>query len=255
LISASGAVVITDNLSLYYPQLLNYVMGVGDTIPSRIGETREILNLRLELLNPRNCVVGRAGFSESFMDEEITQLIAGVHDNDRLRAITPQAADLITAKTAYGPRTWEQLNAVENELRTANSRRAVVYIGRPEDLVGIGDDTAGEMPCTETWQFHARDGRLHMTVTMRSWDLVWGLSYDVPSFVAVQEILADSLGLEVGTYVHNAGSGHIYSRHYEIDAWPVFDGTLDLLAFKLGSMADARTYALSRLNEPVGREV
>lgn len=230
----------TDRLSIHYPDLIELVKRCGDTVPSRIGETKEILNLRLELFEPEYCITGRKGFSDRFMHEEIAQILAGVHDNDRLRAITPKAADLITEATAYGPRTWRQLEAVESELSSSpTSRRAVVYIGRPEDLVSIGTETAGEMPCTETWQFHLRDGRLHMTVTMRSWDLVWGLSYDVPSFVAVQIALARALGVDVGTYVHTAGSGHIYDRHYSTKTWAVEDGLLQLPYLK-DSIAETR---------------
>ena len=55
-------------------------------------------------------------------------------------------------------------------------------------------------------------GLLHMIVNMRSWDLVWGLSYDVPSFVSVQMMLAAVLKCGVGAYLHNAGSAHVYDR-------------------------------------------
>ena len=67
-----------------------------------------------------------------------------------------------------------------------------------------------------TWQFLPRGGKLEMLVSMRSWDLVWGLSYDVPCFVAVQLALAAALDLEPGTYTHVAGSGHLYERHWRL---------------------------------------
>ncbi len=55
-----------------------------------------------------------------------------------------------------------------------------------------------------------------MQVNMRSWDLVWGLSYDVPCFTAVQQVLASALRLSLGPYTHVVGSGHIYQRHYDL---------------------------------------
>jgi thymidylate synthase len=217
----AGHQLLYNRLGSHYGDLLRYVQTHGARVPSRIGETREILNLQLGLTQPTFCLIGREGFSDAFMHEEILQLLAGAYDHDRLAAVVPRAAEMITAPTAYGPRTWEQLEAVEEELLSSpTSRRAVVYIGRPDDLGLAGEaDRAKEMPCTETWQFHLRDGELHMAVNMRSWDLVWGLSYDVPSFVAVQVALAKALGAVVGTYCHTAGSAHVYDRHYGLKPW------------------------------------
>ncbi|HEY6018822.1 MAG TPA: thymidylate synthase, partial [Candidatus Paceibacterota bacterium] len=98
------------------------------------------------------------------------------------------------------------------------------------DLLHVGDTaaTAGEMPCTMTWQFHLRDDILSMSVNMRSWDLVWGLSYDVPSFVAVQMMLAQHLNAKLGMYVHDAGSAHVYEQHYDIELEPNVHAKLDL---------------------------
>ena len=99
-----------------------------------------------------------------------------------------------------------------------------MYVGRHDDLAALDDpisayDRAGEMPCTCLWQFRIADGELNMSVYMRSWDLVWGLSYDVPSFVAVQAALAKDLGYAIGKYVHTAGSAHVYERHWELECW------------------------------------
>jgi thymidylate synthase len=48
---------------------------------------------------------------------------------------------------------------------------------------------------------------------MRSNDLVWGLPYDVFFFTMLQELLAQKLGLDLGVYIHGAGSLHLYERH------------------------------------------
>ena len=236
----------TDDLGADYPYLLQEVKEWGNIVPSRIGETKEILNLRLELMNPRRCIVSRKGFSRKFMDEEILQLLAGKYDHDRLHAISPVAASLITEATAYGPRTADHLEFVAEELKNnPTSRRAVVYVGRHDDLAAAKYDsnTAGEMPCTMTWQFHLRKPFLHMTVNMRSWDLVWGLTYDIPSFVAVQLALCDALGAIPGTYVHNAGSGHIYDKHYDLEAHSVAGYRLNV-NFLAGSIEETRSKAL-----------
>ena len=61
-----------------------------------------------------------------------------------------------------------------------------------------------------------RNGLLHLIVQMRSNDVVWGLPYDVFLFTMIQELLARTLGLELGTYVHGAGSLHLYERHLDL---------------------------------------
>lgn len=215
-------VVTLDRLGEDYPFLLQHVRLRGDLVASRIGGTREVRDLSLRIRYPLHALIDRPGMSETFAYEEIAQLLAGVHDNERLAAIVPLAAELIATPTAYGPRVWPQLEHVCAELESSPaSRRAVVYVGRHDDLGVLMDPDesiarAGEMPCTCLWQFAVRDGKLRMSVYMRSWDLVWGLSYDVPSFVSVQAAVAAHLGVDVGDYYHTAGSAHVYERHWDL---------------------------------------
>jgi thymidylate synthase len=232
MIDAVGDRVILSKLSEQFPELIDHVMLAGNVIQSRAGATKEILDFRLELLSPEFCVVERRGMNLGFMTEEIIQLLAGGYDQDRLTAQVARSADLITPVTSYGPRIYPQLLAVRDELRkNPESRRAVVYIGREDDLISLNSpieaaERAGEMPCTCVWQFHLRDNQLHMGVYMRSWDLVWGLSYDIPSFVSIQMALAGDLGVNRGIYVHTAGSAHVYDRHWNLNTWPNDDGAL-----------------------------
>lgn len=229
-----------------YDDLLQYIELNGALVSSRIGLTRELTGFTLVLSEPEYSLVGRTGMSDTFALEEITQLLAGRYDQERLRAAVPRAADLITEATAYGPRVFEQLLAVERELtRDRCSRRAVVYVGRHDDLPLTTDDAerrAGEMPCTCVWQFLVRDSLLEMHVYMRSWDAVWGLSYDVPSFVAVQLALASSLNVELGEYVHHAGSIHVYERHFGVMTWPRAGTVFDLAGHLIGRTIRETSY-------------
>lgn len=224
-----------------YPALLAHVMQHGDTVSSRIGETREILDLRLVLNRPWLALVGRKGMSDDFALEEATQLLSGRYDGARLAALVPRAAELLSTPTAYGPRTVEQLEQVETELMgSPTSRRAVVYVGRHDDLAMLqspiqAEARQGEMPCTCLWQFHVRNNTLDMSVYMRSWDLVWGLSYDIPSFTAIHRAMAKALGVAPGVYVHNAGSAHIYDRHWDLEVWEREDCEFDAIEDLLGA--------------------
>ncbi len=55
-----------------------------------------------------------------------------------------------------------------------------------------------EIPCTTTLQFFVRNERLDMVTTMRSNDAYLGLPHDVFCFTMLQEIIARSLGLDIG---------------------------------------------------------
>jgi thymidylate synthase len=64
--------------------------------------------------------------------------------------------------------------------------------------------------------FKVRDNKLYMHTFMRSNDLVWGFQYDVFFFTLIQEIMANELNVELGSYNHTATSFHVYERHFDL---------------------------------------
>lgn len=199
-----------------YQAVLSKVAKQGDRVSPRGLPAIEVRPLVLRMPDPTRCIVKRPRFSRALMWLEIAQLLAGEYNRGLYEVVSSSAAKLITPYGAYGPRVWPQLEHVEAALRAdPESRRAVVYVGRPDDLwlAGRYAPTELDQPCTLTWQFLARSGQLEMIVNMRSWDLVWGLCYDMPAFVSVQLALAAALGLRPGPYTHVAGSGHVYEQH------------------------------------------
>lgn len=206
----------TDDLGRAYPVIIDEVLSRGELVQPRGMATREIRPFMLTLYDPSKCIVARPGFSRSVMWAEIAQVVGGVYSSEMCDLLMPEATrNLFTEHGAYGPRTRTQLMDVVDELTSdPYSRRAVVYIGRPNDLA-VAPETH-DVPCTLTWQFMLRDGGLEMIVNMRSWDLVWGLSYDIPVFVSIQNVVAAALGVWASVYTHIAGSAHIYERHWDI---------------------------------------
>jgi thymidylate synthase len=87
-----------------------------------------------------------------------------------------------------------------------DSRRAVVPIYARRD---VGLDSR-DIPCTTTLQFLLRGGKLTMITTMRSNDAILGMPYDVFNFAMIHEWMACRLGVELGDYIHFAGSLHYY---------------------------------------------
>jgi thymidylate synthase len=129
-----------------------------------------------------------------------------------------------TANSAYGARIFKsnknivngllnQWDYILNELQHDNdSRRAVIHIRVPDDSLYAKLD----VPCTLTLQFFVRDKKLHMVTNMRSSDLIFGITYDIPAFTMFQEKLAQDLNVELGTYKHMSNSLHIYERHFKM---------------------------------------
>ena len=206
---------VYDGIGQGYSDLLLKVRTGGREIGPNGAATKEVTPLILYLTDPRKCLVRRRGFSRALMWLEILQLLGGVYDREAYERVAPKAAELTHAATAYGPRVRDQVPGIISELqRDPSSRRATVYIGRDSDLKSAVDTG---MPCTETWQFFIREGSLDMHVNMRSWDLVWGLGYDLACFVTVQAAVANALGVPLGIYVHTAASAHVYQRDWALE--------------------------------------
>ena len=106
------------------------------------------------------------------------------------------------------------LGFVVNELLKDNdSRRALVSIfDSHKHLYSDNND----VPCTCTLGFRIRDGKLNMTVHMRSQDAVYGLGNDLPFFNLCWEVVSVLLNVQQGKYHHFVESFHIYEKHFDM---------------------------------------
>lgn len=127
------------------------------------------------------------------------------------------AEDDGTVHGAYGPRLFNSNghNQISNVIkllkRKPSSRRATIQLFEARDLVSDYKD----IPCTCTMQFMVRNNRLNMMVYMRSNDAYRGLPHDIFAFTMLQEIIARTLGVELGYYRHSVGSLHLYESDAE----------------------------------------
>lgn len=70
-----------------------------------------------------------------------------------------------------------------------------------------------------------RRGQLHLIASMRSNDAFIGLPHDVFAFTMIQEIIARTVGVELGIYKHAVGSLHLHesdrpgARQYLREGW------------------------------------
>lgn len=101
--------------------------------------------------------------------------------------------------------------------RDKDTRQAIMNIHVPSDR-HIGNK---DVPCTLTLQWFIREDKLHLIVNMRSNDVILGFTNDVFQFTMLQECMMLQLretypALELGCYYHNAGSMHVYDRHFSM---------------------------------------
>ena len=115
-------------------------------------------------------------------------------------------------------RRQSQWEWVIKELKSdPDSRRATIAINQPYHKGKNPQD----IPCTQYLQFFIRENKLHMGVSMRSNDIVYGLTNDAFTFCLFFQMMHNELqhkypDLELGNYTHFAGSMHLYERHYEM---------------------------------------
>lgn len=106
---------------------------------------------------------------------------------------------------------WEW--AKQSLLADKDTRQAILRFGLPEHAYkGVKDFT-----CTIAGNFLIRNDRLHLTIVMRSNDLVKGLVYDMSWFISLMDRMVDELketypNLTKGYYTHFAHSSHIYEK-------------------------------------------
>lgn len=117
---------------------------------------------------------------------------------------------------AYGHRWrywfgFDQLERIITLLTNhPDTRRAVLTMWDP--TVDLRETEEGrDLPCNDLVFFWIHDGRLQMTVTCRSNDIIWGCyGSNAVHFSILQEYMAARLGLEVGEYWQISNNFHAY---------------------------------------------
>lgn len=220
-----------------YRGLLEDVYQTPDFICAPRGQKiKEKIGIQFTIENPRARLpfFHARGFSVNYIVAEALWYFSGNDSTSWIANYSKFWEDISddgkTANSAYGARIfrthpraggdgsrWNQWDWVIDELvRDNDSRRAVIHIRSPLDSRYATKD----VPCTLTLQFFLRADKLYLISTMRSSDLWLGIANDVPAFTFFQERLANDLSLrldrkiELGHYIHQSNSLHIYERNF-----------------------------------------
>ena len=207
----------------------------GQQICPTKGPARELSGVLLEVTNPLARISRTETRGRPFSClGELLWYLAKTNDSEFISYYITQYdsyAEDGEIFGGYGPRLFnrngvDQIANVTNLLRCKpDSRRAVVQIFEADDLVYPHQD----IPCTCTLQFMLRRGQLHMLTYMRSNDAFIGMPHDIFCFTMLQELVARTLSVSLGSYKHMVGSLHLYddkiseARQFLDEGWQPTD--------------------------------
>lgn len=191
-----------------------------DTFEASKGKGQDLLGQKVVLKDPRARISATA--TRRILISALAEFcwyMSGSADLDFIRFYIenyPPTEISGLLKEAYGPRLKgtgefgykiDQISRVIEKLKkNPDTRRAVMTLLESSDL----EPSQKEAPCTISLQFIRRRERLHLIAMMRSNDAYLGFPHDIFCFTMIQELVARSLGIQVGEYHHFATSLHLY---------------------------------------------
>jgi thymidylate synthase len=210
--------IIADSFAELYKQGRAILLEKGETIAPRGFKTKEVTGIAFVLTNPRN----RLGyhkirrFSLPFAIGETIMLFADTNEIAPLARINKRmhqfSDDGKTTHGNYGYRIAKYIERIVEKLQhDPTTRQAILPIYCEKDMFIVSKD----IPCTLALHFLVRNNKLDLIVTMRSNDFFWGFPYDLFMFTSLQEVIANTLQVEVGTYRHQVSSLHVYTERHE----------------------------------------
>lgn len=214
----------------YLQVLFDLVHNPQFTVAPRGESVYEILNYHFEVENPLTHILWeetgmpeRGRVTKKYHEKEHKWYLSGSLDANTAPAsfwrtlqddegkITSNYGymTLFDKKYATPDSHLTALEKVEKTLKNdPDSRQAVMHYGEPKHFWENNKDT----PCCITNQFFIRNQLLFMSVTMRSNDVIKGLTYDYQWFTYLQKTLAKKLKIHVGPVSYMAHSMHLYQR-------------------------------------------
>jgi len=187
------------------------------------GDTKALFNVGFTLENPSqkniNVLNPDRKFNLEYAEAEWQWYLSGDPSIDKLGEINGSIPPIWEkmadsdrkVRSNYGWQ-WErehQLDKVIQMLKVyPDTRQAVLSIYDGKEISTYRNDT----PCTYAVQFTILNNKLEMSVLMRSNDLWFGFCNDQYCFASLQELVAERLSMELGTYYHFAHNLHLYNN-------------------------------------------
>ena len=105
----------------------------------------------------------------------------------------------------------DQLNWLLEAMRNnPDSRRLILNSWNPPLI-----DKMALPPCHMMVQFYIKNDTLSAQLYQRSADAFLGIPFNIASYALLTQMIAHSLDLKLGDFVHTIGDAHIYNNHIE----------------------------------------
>jgi thymidylate synthase len=215
--------IVANGINDAWVRVLSQLYCDGKESSPRGKKIKELKNVSVEIRDPKKRILSLPvrNISLPFAFGELIWYLTARNDVSMMeyysKGMKNFSDDGETLNSAYGYRIFghhqslpfDQWDHVVKQLKEdPDTRQAIIHLHTPNNK-----PTKDEV-CTLSLQFMIRDNKLDMITNMRSNDIIKGFTYDVFSFTSMQELMANELGIEVGTYYHNAASMHIYENDY-----------------------------------------
>ncbi|HJO92326.1 MAG TPA: thymidylate synthase [Victivallales bacterium] len=190
-------------------------------------ETLELNDAWLVLENINECVVNlpERNLDLNYLHGELEWYKSGsldVKDIEKYSKFWTKLADSNgTVNSNYGFLAFKEKFAGKSQVEWCvdkinedkQTRQAIINYNQPRHKYEGNKDFV----CTISQLFNInQDNKLESRTFMRSNDLIYGLTYDLPWFCYTQAEIANRTNNEVGQYKHYAASLHVYEKHFDM---------------------------------------
>ena len=196
----------------FYKKISKHGIGFADT--------RALFNVGFYMTNPKTRIIidKKRNWSKDYAEAEWQWYLSGDPNIETLGDIYGKVPEIwkrmadsqgnVNSNYGYQWERNDQIGEVVNILKNyKETRQATISIYDGKEI----DQYTYDTPCTYAIQFTIVDNLLHMCVTMRSNDLWYGFCNDQYQFSKLQEMIADRINVQMGTYYHFAHNLHIYN--------------------------------------------
>lgn len=109
----------------------------------------------------------------------------------------------------WGKGAIDQISVLMEQLQThPHSRRHIISAWNVEEI-----DKMALPPCHTLFQFYIVDNELSCALYQRSADVFLGVPFNIASYALLTLMIAKTLDLRLGDFVHNIGDAHLYLNH------------------------------------------
>jgi thymidylate synthase len=112
---------------------------------------------------------------------------------------------------SYSGTSIDQItNMLQSIRNNPDSRRHIVSAWNVADL-----ENMALPPCHVLFQFYVAGGKLSLQLYQRSADIFIGVPFNIASYALLLMMVAQTVNLKPGEFIHTLGDAHIYKNHLD----------------------------------------